>query len=101
MNKFRKVFEPVSKSTGEVYQVVFESDGETVHAQCSCQAAQFGTLCHHVTDCVNEDAELLSALKECGLWQIYEEHLRTSKEADKLRRQATALKKQFARMLLS
>lgn len=101
MNKFSKSFELVSENTGEVRNVTFESDGETVHAHCSCTASNYGMLCHHIMDCITEDAEVLSALKDCGLWQVYEEHLAMLKEADKLKRQAAALKKKFARQLLS
>ena len=101
MNKFNKHFELVSENTGEVRNVTFESDGETVHARCTCTASGYGTLCHHIMDCIAEDAEILSALKECGLWQVYEEHLATLKEADKLKRRAAGLKKKFARLLLS
>lgn len=101
MNKFSRHFELVSEHTGEIRNVMFECDGETVHARCTCTASDYGMLCHHIMDCIAEDAEILSALKDCGLWQIYEEHLRTSKEADKLKRRAAALKKKFAQQLLS
>jgi len=101
MNEFRKTFELVSEHTGEIRNVTFECDGETVHARCTCTASDYGTLCHHIMDCIAEDAEILSALKECGLWQVYEEHLATLKEADKLKRRAAGLKKKFARLLLS
>ena len=100
MNKFSKTFNPISNHTGEVYQVTFDCDGQTVHARCTCTASDYGTLCHHIMDCINEDDEILSALKECGLWQIYEEHQAKAKEADKLRRQSSALKKKFSKLLL-
>ena len=100
MKKFQKTFEMASTTTGEIRNVTFVCDGETVHAHCSCTASNYGTLCHHIMDCIDEDTEILSALKECGLWQVYEEHLAKVKEADKVRRQSAALKKKFARLLL-
>ena len=100
MKQFKKTFEFVSEHTGEVRNVKFVSDGVSVKAHCTCTASNYGTLCHHIMDCIAEDTELLDALKECGLWQVYEEHLAKAKEADKIRRQSAALKKKFARLLL-
>lgn len=98
MEKFEKEYK-VAGSEQE-YTVRIVSDGQTVHAHCDCQAGQFKTLCKHVLQCIETDAEVKAALVESGLWQVYEEHLQKLKEVEKVKREAKNLKKKFERLFL-
>ncbi|MBR2519694.1 MAG: SWIM zinc finger family protein [Selenomonadaceae bacterium] len=100
MEKFEQTFEAVSETTGEIYNVTFVSDGETVKAQCTCPAGQKLTLCKHVLKCIDEHTDIRYALTQCGLMQIYEEHLLLLKESEKIKREAKSVKKKFERLLL-
>lgn len=100
MEKFTKHFEAVSNTTGEIYEITFVSDGDKVKAQCSCPAGQNKTLCKHVLNCIDADAELRYALTQCGYQQIYEEHQLLLKEAESIKREARNVKKKFERLLL-
>lgn len=100
MEKFTKHFEAVSETTGEIYQVTFVSDGETVKAQCSCPAGKKQTLCKHILNCIDADSDLRYALTQCGYQQVYEEHELLLKEAEALKKEARNVKKKFERLLL-
>ena len=100
VEKFQKTFEVVSESTGEIYNVTFISDGETVKASCSCPAGQKLTLCKHVLKCIDEHNDIRYALTQCGLLQIYEEHLLLLAESEKIKREAKNVKKKFERLLI-
>lgn len=108
-----KQFEKEYKVAGseQEYTVRIVSDGQTVHAHCDCQAGQFKTLCKHVMQCIETDAEIKAALVESGLWQIYEEYHQklaeaeavkreVMKEVEKVKREAKNVKKKFERLLL-
>ena len=98
MKKFEKNF--IVKFDGRNYRVDFISDGKSVQAHCSCLACKYKTLCRHILQCVEDDAEILDALRECGLWQLYEVHLRLDKTAEEIKRESKDLKKKFSRLLL-
>lgn len=98
MKEFEKNF--VVKGTEQTYDVRFISDGKSVKAHCTCQAGTFKTLCKHVMQCIDEDAEIKAALVESGLWQVYEEHLQRLKDAEKVKREAKNIKKKFERLFL-
>ena len=98
MKQFEKEY--LVAGSEQEYTVRFISDGEKVKAHCECQAGQFKTLCKHVMKCVEEDAEIKTALIESGLWQVYEEHLQRLKDAEKVKREAKNIKKKFERLFL-
>lgn len=98
MKKFIKNF--TVEVDGRNYHVRFVSDGITVRAHCSCLACQYKTLCRHVLQCIENDAEIFDALNKCGLWQIYESYLQLKKSAEELKRESKNLKKKFSYMLL-
>lgn len=100
MEEFTKRFETTSLTTGEIYEIIFESDGKRVKAQCSCPAGKSKTLCKHVLNCIDSDAELRYALTQCGYQQIYEEHELLMKEIESLKKEARNVKKKFERLLL-
>lgn len=97
----REEFVVESESTGELYHVTFINIGETVTAHCTCPAGEKNTLCKHILKCVDENPGIKYELTQCGLWQIYEEHLLLLKESEKLKREAKNVKKKFSRLLLS
>lgn len=98
MKKFRKNF--TVRFNGRNYYVYFVSDGINLRAHCTCLACKYKTLCRHILQCVEDDAEIYTAIKECGLWHIYETHLKMKKLSEDFEREATELKKSFARLLL-
>lgn len=98
MRKFRKDF--TVQFEGRNYRVYFISDGMSVRAHCSCLACKYKTLCRHVLQCVEDDAEIFNALNECGMWQLYEAYLQLKKSADEIKHESRILKKKFAHMLL-
>ena len=100
MEKFEKQFEAVSENTGEIYTVTFVSNGETVKARCTCPAGDKKALCKHVLKCIDENSDIRYALTQCGLLQVYEEHLLLLTEAEKIKREAKNVKKKFERLLL-
>lgn len=98
MKKFSKDF--MVQYNRRNYYVHFVSDGASVHASCSCLAYKYRTLCRHILQCVEDDAEVFDALNECGLWQLYEVHLRLEETAEEIKRESKDLKKKFAKLLL-
>lgn len=98
MKKFKKNF--VVEVKGRNYYVCFVCDGTKVQAHCSCLANKYRTLCCHVLQCIEDDAEVFNALNECGTWQLYETYLQLKKSAEDIRRESLNLKKRFSRLLL-
>lgn len=98
MKTFRKDF--TVHYNGRRYYVYFVSDGANIHAHCSCLACKYKTLCRHILQCVEDDAEIYDALKECGLWRLYEIYLQLEKSAGEIKRESKDLKKKFAQLLL-
>lgn len=98
MKKFEKNF--TVEVNGRNYHVYFISDGANIRAHCSCLACKYKTLCRHVLQCIENDAEIFNALNECGMWQLYEVHLQLKKSSEEIRRESTSLKKKFAHLLL-
>lgn len=98
MKKFKKNF--TVHVDGRIYYVYFFSDGISVRAHCSCWACRYKTLCRHVLQCIEDDAEIFDALNECGLWKLYEAHLQLKKSYEEIRRESGDLKKKFAHLLL-
>ena len=98
MRNFRKNF--TVQVEGRNYYVYFVSDGTNVHAHCSCLACKYKTLCRHILQCIEDDAEIFNALKECGMWQLYEVYLQLEKSAMEVKRESKTLKKKFAHLLL-
>lgn len=98
-DRMKKIFN-VENGHGSSYVVTFEDEGETIRASCTCQAGEHCTLCRHVIQCMEEDAEIKEAMADYGLLGIYEEYLEKNEEADRLKEEAKKIKKKFARLLL-
>lgn len=87
-------------STGNEYCVTFSDETGTLKASCTCQAGEFGTLCKHIMEFVQHDEEVREELKNYGLLGVYEEYTEKLAEADRMKREASKIKKKFQRLLM-
>ena len=98
MIEFFKSFS-VQGSSG-VYNVKFTSNRFGVKANCDCMAGVHHQLCKHVTQFIETDEEIISAFREWGLMEVYEDYKQKKSGADKLNSEIKAMTKKFGQLYM-
>lgn len=96
----QQTFHETSKSSGEVYTITAFYENEHFRMSCTCMAGQNRTLCKHVTKVILENDALLDAIKKENYYELYNEFITKSEEAEQLKREAAKAKKAFSKAML-
>lgn len=91
----------VTGSKGDVYKTTVGTD-ETgrMYCMCTCKAGLTKTLCKHVIGVIASNEGYMELLEKQSFYPDYKRYLELSEEAEKLKKEAAALKKRFAQELI-
>lgn len=88
------------QGSSSVYNVRFVSNNFGVKASCECAAGSHHQLCKHITQFIESDEEIISALREEGLMEVYEDYIQKKSRSDKLNRDIKAMTKKFGQLYM-
>ena len=97
---FSRKLIPIKGSTGNIYQVLFSIDDGKLKASCNCPAGKKGILCKHVIGIMLNDEDIHRELDNYGYLSVYNDYLAKLDESEKIKKEASNIKKKFERLLL-
>ena len=86
-------------STGNMYTVYFEDDGNKIRGGCNCAAGEKHQICKHLLGVIAENPDIYELLEEYGASRYYDEFLEKTVQVENLKKQAANAKKKFAKIL--
>lgn len=91
----------VTGSKGDLYHTTIGTDDTgRMYTVCTCKAGMTKTLCKHVIGIIASDDAYMDLLGKQSFYNDYKRYLELTAEADKLKREAAALKKRFSQELI-
>ena len=90
----------IKGSTGNDYLVAFSDKSGKLKASCNCPAGKKSILCKHVIGVMLNDEDVHRELDNYGYLSVYNDYLAKLDESERIKKEASNIKKKFERLLL-